>query len=158
MVIRNNKTYVVFRGRVPGIYRAWPHCHQQVDGFSGNLYQSYTNFEEARMAWEHFLSQNVAKEILRDHGHYHENDMIVIHGDEDHQFQNQHALDPAENEPNLVIMQDLNQCRPLPHQLRLVDTTTTPRQRPNRIIPNVLIIIAISFLVIFFATFRGLSP
>ncbi|XLQ99470.1 hypothetical protein S83_065669 [Arachis hypogaea] len=55
MVWANKKYYVVFRGKVPGIYCSWPACHSQVNQFSGNLHKSYQTFDEARMAFEQFL-------------------------------------------------------------------------------------------------------
>ncbi|XP_015940698.1 uncharacterized protein LOC107466225 [Arachis duranensis] len=55
MVTLRKKFYVVFKGRVPGIYDNWPACQLQVDGFSGNLHQSYSNFQDALMAWQIFI-------------------------------------------------------------------------------------------------------
>lgn len=42
-----DKHYVVFVGRVPGIYRLWPECQRQVIRFSENFYHSYPAREEA---------------------------------------------------------------------------------------------------------------
>jgi hypothetical protein len=39
--------YAVAIGRKPGVYQSWGECHPQVNGYSGNLYQSFDTFEEA---------------------------------------------------------------------------------------------------------------
>eukprot|EP00978_Attheya_sp_CCMP212_P023508 scaffold72253_cov64-Attheya_sp.AAC.1 len=41
------KYYAVAKGKVPGIYNSWGECFAQVNGFSGNLYQSFVSHEEA---------------------------------------------------------------------------------------------------------------
>ena len=45
------KTYVVFRGRVPGIYDTWPECQEQVDGYPHHAHQSFHSRREAEEAW-----------------------------------------------------------------------------------------------------------
>ena len=62
---RSNKTYVVFKGRIPGIYDNWPDCQAQVNGFSGQSYKAYSTRSAAEDAWfshmgSHYLSQPVA--------------------------------------------------------------------------------------------------
>ncbi|KAK1683316.1 hypothetical protein QYE76_044164 [Lolium multiflorum] len=39
--------YVVFEGRVPGVYEEWEECKKQVHKFSGNCYQGYPTRHEA---------------------------------------------------------------------------------------------------------------
>ena len=46
------KYYVVKKGRHPGIYLNWPDCQQEVSGFPGAVYRSFTNEQEAQM-WLH---------------------------------------------------------------------------------------------------------
>ncbi|MQS52555.1 RNase HI [Lactobacillus salsicarnum] len=41
------KYYAVRRGKNPGIYRTWPECKKQVDGFTGARYKSFTTEAEA---------------------------------------------------------------------------------------------------------------
>ncbi|KAI8571503.1 hypothetical protein RHMOL_Rhmol01G0124700 [Rhododendron molle] len=43
--------YVVFVGRVPGIYDSWIACSKQVTCFPGNVYKKYPSFEAANNAW-----------------------------------------------------------------------------------------------------------
>lgn len=48
------KHYVVFVGRVPGIYESWSECQRKVIRFPGNSYQSYPNRAEEEEAFEAF--------------------------------------------------------------------------------------------------------
>lgn len=41
------KFYVVWEGRIPGIYDNWPDCKAQVEGFNGAKYKSFENKLEA---------------------------------------------------------------------------------------------------------------
>jgi viroplasmin and RNaseH domain-containing protein len=43
--------YVVFRGKVPGVYLSWPLCHMQVYRYKGNEYVGYNTYEEAVREW-----------------------------------------------------------------------------------------------------------
>ena len=49
--------YVVYIGRVPGVYEQWQDCHIQVNGFSGNLYKSYMSRAVAEENWRNHLRQ-----------------------------------------------------------------------------------------------------
>ena len=42
------KYYAVRQGRVPGIYRSWPDCQDQVRGFKGAQFKSFKTEEEAQ--------------------------------------------------------------------------------------------------------------
>ena len=48
---REEKTYVVFTGFQPGIYKTWEECHPQVNNFPGACYKSYDSMTKARRAW-----------------------------------------------------------------------------------------------------------
>jgi hypothetical protein len=52
------KWYVVYVGRVPGVYEEWPDCHKQVNGFKGNSYKSYMTREVAEKKWRNHLRRN----------------------------------------------------------------------------------------------------
>ncbi|KAG6839407.1 hypothetical protein C0991_002827 [Blastosporella zonata] len=54
-----NRAYVVFRGRVPGIYNTVEEMQAQVDGYSGNLHQAYST-DQAIEEWKRFLRTGVA--------------------------------------------------------------------------------------------------
>ena len=41
------KWYVVYKGKVPGVYHQWEHVQDQVNKFSGNSHKSYKSKEEA---------------------------------------------------------------------------------------------------------------
>ena len=40
-------SYVVYKGKVPGVYDDWEECGRQVHRFSGNSYKGYTTRAEA---------------------------------------------------------------------------------------------------------------
>ena len=42
--------YVMYKGKVPGVYGDWEECRRQVHHFSGNSYKGYTTRAEARYA------------------------------------------------------------------------------------------------------------
>ncbi|TRM63044.1 hypothetical protein BD626DRAFT_368110, partial [Schizophyllum amplum] len=44
--------YVVFIGRVAGVYTTWPECKAQVNGVKHNSYQGYPSVSEARAAFD----------------------------------------------------------------------------------------------------------
>ena len=37
------KFYAVKEGKKPGIYHTWDECKEQVNGYSGAVYKSFTN-------------------------------------------------------------------------------------------------------------------
>lgn len=49
--------YVVFEGRVPGIYEEWEDCKKQVHKFSDNCYKRYATREEAEAKWRNYRSR-----------------------------------------------------------------------------------------------------
>ena len=53
--------YVVFEGRVPGVYDEWEDCKKQVHKFSGNCYKGYETREEAVAKWRNHQSKNKTK-------------------------------------------------------------------------------------------------
>ena len=53
--------YVVFEGRVPGVYDEWKDCKEQVHKFSGNCYQGYPTRAEAVAKWRDYQSKNKNK-------------------------------------------------------------------------------------------------
>ena len=57
--------YVVYTGRVPGVYSEWNECHRQVNKFSGNSYKGYPTREEAVAAWRrHMWKENRMKIVV----------------------------------------------------------------------------------------------
>jgi len=59
------KCYVVFDGRVPGVYDKWEDCHRQVNKFSGNNYKGYATREEAIAKWRnHLWKKNRMKTLV----------------------------------------------------------------------------------------------
>ena len=49
--------YVVYVGRVPGVYDNWEHAHLQVNGFSGNMYKGCTTRADAEARYTLFLAK-----------------------------------------------------------------------------------------------------
>ena len=49
--------YVVYIGRVPGVYERWQDCHMQVNGFPGNRYKGYMSTAVAEENWRSHLRQ-----------------------------------------------------------------------------------------------------
>lgn len=45
------KYYVVWEGRAPGIYESWEDCREQIDGFPGATYKSYSTLTAATEAF-----------------------------------------------------------------------------------------------------------
>ncbi|KAK1630906.1 hypothetical protein QYE76_005221 [Lolium multiflorum] len=49
-------TYVVYKGRVPGVYDDWEDCRRQVHRFSGNSYKGYPTRMEAEGRYARYLA------------------------------------------------------------------------------------------------------
>ena len=49
-------TYVVYKGKVPGVYDDWEECRRQVHRFSGNSYKGYTTRTEAEVRYTRYLA------------------------------------------------------------------------------------------------------
>ncbi|KAG5553820.1 hypothetical protein RHGRI_005512 [Rhododendron griersonianum] len=47
--------YVVFVGKVSGIYDSWIACSEQVTCFSGAVFKKYRSLEEANNAWTAYV-------------------------------------------------------------------------------------------------------
>lgn len=52
MTTNKKKFYVVWMGKVPGIYEDWEDCKKQVENFPGASFKSFPNLAEAREALE----------------------------------------------------------------------------------------------------------
>ena len=61
LLVSIEMTYVVFEGRVPGVYDEWEDCKQQVHKFSGNCYKGYATREEAVAKWRNHQSKKKNK-------------------------------------------------------------------------------------------------
>ena len=48
--------YVVYKGKVPGVYNDWEECWRQVHCFSGNSYKGYTTREDAESRYTRYLA------------------------------------------------------------------------------------------------------
>ncbi len=59
---KKKKYYVVWSGRKPGIYKTWPDCLEQVNGFSNPVFKSFSDITIAEKAFkdqaEKYLGDN----------------------------------------------------------------------------------------------------
>ena len=49
-------SYVMYKGKVPGVYDDWEECRRQVHRFSGNSYKGYTTRAEAEVRYARYLA------------------------------------------------------------------------------------------------------
>jgi ribonuclease HI len=49
---KQEKLYVVWAGKTPGIYRKWAECKAQIEGFENAKYKSFESFPEAQKAYD----------------------------------------------------------------------------------------------------------
>ena len=49
-------SYVVYKGKVPGVYDDWEECRRQVHRFSGNSYKGYTTRAEEESRYARYLA------------------------------------------------------------------------------------------------------
>lgn len=61
-------TYVVFRGRIPGIYTNFEDCKSQVYGFPESRFQPFDNPNDACSAWLNFCSHSSKNDISTESG------------------------------------------------------------------------------------------
>ena len=69
------KYYAVKVGRNPGVYTTWPECQDQVSGFSGAVFKSFTNEAEAK-AFVNGQSSNTAASTIKE-----DSDRIIAYVD-----------------------------------------------------------------------------
>jgi len=62
------KFYVVWKGRKTGVFTSWDVCKQQIDGFEGAQYKSFSYLEEAEIAskgnYNDYKGKNTQKPVL----------------------------------------------------------------------------------------------
>ena len=63
MGVSMGKFYAVKKGRVPGIYKSWEDCKQQIDGHSSAVYKSFKTSEEAAV----FMGWTKGNHIIKKH-------------------------------------------------------------------------------------------
>ena len=69
-----SKIYAVRKGRHPGIYLTWPECQQEINGYPGAVYKSFSN---ESLAKEWLAGDN--KRQTKDHaGGLNDPDIICI--------------------------------------------------------------------------------
>ena len=58
---KKTKFYVVWKGRIPGVYDRWDECKQQINEFDGAQYKSFETRQEASEAYERGASDYLRK-------------------------------------------------------------------------------------------------
>ena len=58
-----NKYYVVWRGRLTGIFDSWDECRKQIEGYEGAQYKGYPTLELAEAAHKHNYWQAVKQGV-----------------------------------------------------------------------------------------------
>ena len=80
---KSRRTYVVFRGRVSGIYDNWPECHEQVHGFPSKSHRAFINPEEVKHTWLIHLARTATAHhsvaLLNPIDEYHSNPIVEVH-------------------------------------------------------------------------------
>jgi ribonuclease HI len=57
--------YVVYKGKVPGVYDDWEECRRRVYRFSGNSYKGYNTLVEAETRYANYLARERTREMER---------------------------------------------------------------------------------------------
>jgi viroplasmin and RNaseH domain-containing protein len=57
--------YVVYKGKVPGVYDNWEDYRRQVHHFSGNSYKGYNTLAEAQTRYANYLARERTREMER---------------------------------------------------------------------------------------------
>ena len=60
---KKNKYYVVWRGRLTGIFDSWDECRKQIEGYEGAQYKGYPTLELAEAAHKHNYWQAVKQGV-----------------------------------------------------------------------------------------------
>ncbi|TKY71535.1 Ribonuclease H1, N-terminal [Spatholobus suberectus] len=64
------KVYVVFEGRIPGIYFSWRDVEAQVSGYKNNCHQSYEPYNQAESKWmKYCVGHGRGEAFARSHIH-----------------------------------------------------------------------------------------
>src|SRR3954464_2031362 len=63
--IQQMTSYVVYVGRVPGVYEDWEECRRQVHHFSDNSYKGYPTTADAEARYAHYLAGERRRDQLK---------------------------------------------------------------------------------------------
>jgi viroplasmin and RNaseH domain-containing protein len=61
-------TYVVHKGRLPGVYDDWDDCRRHVHRFSGNSYKGYPTRVEAEGRYARYLEGEMRRNRMKTMG------------------------------------------------------------------------------------------
>lgn len=91
------KYYAVAKGKVPGIYMTWDDCKKQVEHFSGAVYKSFPNIQEAERFIEAVNGTEPVMENIQD-----KTVISGVEGEADQKRENQ----PVSTEEHLIAYVD----------------------------------------------------
>jgi ribonuclease HI len=57
--------YVVYKGKVPGVYNDWEECRRQVHRFSGNSNKGYNTLAQVETRYANYLARERTREMGR---------------------------------------------------------------------------------------------
>ena len=57
--------YVVYKGKVPGVYDDWEECRRQVHHFCGSSYKGYNTLVEVETRYANYLARERTREMER---------------------------------------------------------------------------------------------
>lgn len=67
---KTKKYYVVWKGKVPGVYHSWPECQAQIQGFQEAVYKAFKDPDLAEKAfrdgWEYYIGFDERKLTFND--------------------------------------------------------------------------------------------
>ncbi|HET7819402.1 MAG TPA: ribonuclease H family protein [Bacteroidia bacterium] len=61
MASAKKKYYVVWKGRQTGVFDSWEKCKQQIGGFTGAIYKSFSSLQQANTAYENPAQNFIGK-------------------------------------------------------------------------------------------------
>ena len=86
-------SYVVHKGKVPGVYDNWEECWRQVHHFSGNSYKGYTTRAKAESRYARYLAgerrerwRNREDQFHRDDAHRDDHSSLLCDGSLDDRY------------------------------------------------------------------------
>ena len=80
-------SYVVYKGKVPGVYDDWEDYWRQVHHFSGNSYKGYTTRAEAESRYARYLAGERRERWRNPDAHRDDCSSLLCNGSLDDRYQ-----------------------------------------------------------------------
>ena len=117
------KFYAVKKGRIPGIYTTWDECQKQTSGFSGAIFHSFTNEDDALNYMQNDNLNNTSSNLFKEgddlilpyafvDGSYNPSTKVYGYGGfikylDDYGICNQEILSGSGNDSGLAVMRNI---------------------------------------------------